>query len=67
MSDVRTPAEVSEELRVPVPTLATWRYRGTGPPWFKVGRAVRYHQADVDNWIAEGGHTEAPRPRCNAD
>lgn len=28
------------------------RVRGEGPPYIKVGRAVRYRDSDVDAWLA---------------
>ena len=46
-------SEVSEELRIPVNTLAWWRHVGRGPKWFRVGRRVLYKRADLDQWIAE--------------
>ncbi|MEP9348563.1 hypothetical protein [Xanthobacter sp. KR7-225] len=33
-------------------TLATWRCRGGGPAFHKVGRAVTYHRAEIDIWAA---------------
>ncbi|MEE4303594.1 MAG: helix-turn-helix domain-containing protein [Wenzhouxiangella sp.] len=32
-------------------TLEAWRCRGGGPQFVKLGRAVRYRQADLDAWI----------------
>ena len=47
------PAEVADRLRVPVKTLAQWRYLGIGPRFLKVGRYVRYHWPEVEAWLAE--------------
>lgn len=33
-------------------TLAYWRHAGTGPRSYKLGRRVRYDEADVIAWIA---------------
>lgn len=33
-------------------TLNTWRSRGEGPPFIKVGRSVRYDTRDLDQWLA---------------
>jgi hypothetical protein len=42
---------VSEYTGIPVATLNTWRPRGEGPPWYKLGgKIVRYRAQDVE-WI----------------
>ncbi len=48
-----TLAELARYLRVPDATLRYWRHRGTGPRSFRIGRHVRYHRADVDNWLRD--------------
>ena len=45
--------EVATLLRAPVATLRYWRYLGTGPRSFRVGRAVRYWRGDVLAWLNE--------------
>ncbi len=53
-----TPAELSEELKIPVSTLYVWRLREKGPKSFKAGRHVRYRRSAIDAWLAEiGGAT----------
>jgi hypothetical protein len=32
-------------------TLADWRTKGIGPAYFRVGRLIRYRQADLDAWL----------------
>jgi hypothetical protein len=44
---------VSAFLGVPVATLHQWRYLGTGPDAFKVGRHLRYDPDVVRRWVAE--------------
>lgn len=34
-------------------TLAYWRHLGTGPVSYKLGRRVRYDEADVLAWIQD--------------
>lgn len=34
-------------------TLETWRVRGGGPRFLKVGRRVAYRRRDLDAWLAE--------------
>ncbi len=31
--------------------LQAWRVRGGGPTFLKVGRLIRYRQADLDGWL----------------
>lgn len=33
-------------------TIQQWRSRGEGPPYCKVGRAVRYRVVEVSAWLA---------------
>lgn len=49
---IDTPS-VSRLTGVPVCTLATWRCRGGGPPFLKLGSAVRYRRRTVFRWLAE--------------
>ena len=43
--------EVARWLVVPVTTLYTWRYKGTGPKAYRVGKHLRYRLADVIAWL----------------
>lgn len=45
--------EVAELLSVKPQTLATWRMKGIGPRYAKVGRLVRYRLADLERWMEE--------------
>jgi hypothetical protein len=40
-------------LGAAVRTLQRWRQEGGGPPFYKVGRKVLYHQADLSAWLAD--------------
>jgi predicted DNA-binding transcriptional regulator AlpA len=51
--DLLTTAEVALIVRAPVSTVRYWRYIGTGPKCFKLGRRVVYWRADVNAWLAE--------------
>lgn len=46
-------AELAESRILPVqkPTLDTWRYRGEGPPYVKIGARVFYRESAVLAWI----------------
>jgi predicted DNA-binding transcriptional regulator AlpA len=44
--------EVSELLKISVPTLRRWRLHGEGPRFRKIGkRLVRYSREDIERWI----------------
>ena len=49
--DLLTTAEVALITRAPASTLRYWRYIGTGPRSFKLGRHVLYRRDDVAAWI----------------
>lgn len=49
--DYLTTAEVGQLLRRPSETLRYWRWRGEGPPSFKIGRKVLYDRVDLKAWI----------------
>lgn len=46
-----TETQVAERLGLAVATLRAWRHRGTGPRFLRFGRAVRYLQTDLDEFI----------------
>jgi excisionase family DNA binding protein len=48
-----TEADVAELLKVSAGTLRRWRREGTGPPWLRLGRGVRYLRRDVDRWAED--------------
>lgn len=52
-SDVLTPQELSELLKVPVSTLHRWSSQGTGPRPARVGKHLRWIRAEVDRWLEE--------------
>ena len=49
--------EVAGHLGIPKRTIQAWRLRGEGPPFFKLGRAVRYRCSDLEAWLAENRAT----------
>jgi excisionase family DNA binding protein len=42
--------ELADRLGLPVKTLARWASNGTGPPYARMGRHVRYRISDVIDW-----------------
>ena len=45
-----TDVEVAERLGVSRFTVRSWRLKGVGPRFLKMGRAVRYRSRDVDEY-----------------
>jgi hypothetical protein len=48
-----TPAEAAPRLSVSPATLNSWRCRGKGPHYVKLGGKIFYRQADIDDFIAK--------------
>jgi predicted DNA-binding transcriptional regulator AlpA len=46
-----TEREVSDLLGLSVATLRAWRHRGQGPRFLRLGRAVRYLPADLEDFV----------------
>ena len=46
--------ETARLLAVEVATLRRWRWGGKGPPFIKIGAAVRYDPADLSAFIEAG-------------
>lgn len=45
--------QLAERLGLATITLELWRARGSGPPYLKLGRAVRYDLAEVERWLSD--------------
>lgn len=59
--DLLTTSEVALMLRAPDSTLRYWRYLGSGPKSFRLGRRVVYRRRDVNDWLANveaAGHRQ---------
>lgn len=57
-----TRQELADRYGVPVKTPAEWASKGTGPPYAKFGRHVRYRISDVVAWET----TQLNRPKRNS-
>lgn len=57
----RDSESLAEEFSVPVATVRAWRSKGVGPRGVRIGRHVRYAQAEVDRWLAQLSAAEGPR------
>lgn len=52
-TDLMTPPQLAQEWQISEKTLANWRSAKVGPPYEKLGGAVRYSRAAVSRWRAE--------------
>ncbi|QQW36524.1 helix-turn-helix transcriptional regulator [Mycobacterium marinum] len=57
-----TRQELADRYGLPVKTPAGWASKGTGPPYAKFGRHVRYRISDVVAWET----TQLNQPRRNS-
>jgi excisionase family DNA binding protein len=55
VDNLMTPQELAHALKVPVATVYQWRYRGLGPRGRRVGRHLRFAEADVKAWLEQRG------------
>ena len=53
MSQLLTPEELAELIRVRVGTLAAWRNRRQGPAYVRVGDLIRYPADAVEAWVSK--------------
>lgn len=49
--DLITDEAAAEFLHISKGTLAQWRYLGTGPRYFKVGRKILYRRSTLVEWL----------------
>lgn len=53
--------ELARYLGVPAATIYTWRYRGEGPPGFRVGKHLRFKPSEIEAWL-EAHREDATKP-----
>jgi predicted DNA-binding transcriptional regulator AlpA len=46
-----TEADTARYLGFRPSALRHWRHTGAGPPYLRIGRAIRYRVADLDEWL----------------
>ena len=52
--------QAAEFLKLAPGTLENWRYRRQGPPWIKIGGAVRYEEGALYEWLDSQTVVEIP-------
>ena len=63
-----TTPQLAERIGLSPITLEIWRSRGSGPPYIRIGRAIRYDLREVERWLASRAvdpdkPAEQPAPR----
>jgi len=53
--------DLAEWLGVSTATVYRWRYHGTGPVGYRVGRHVKFRLTDVEFWLADRRDEDIPR------
>lgn len=53
MHDLLNTPALATELDASEPTIISWRRKGCGPDFIRVGRLIRYRRSDVDRWLQE--------------
>jgi predicted DNA-binding transcriptional regulator AlpA len=48
-----TEGEAAELIGVKPQTMAVWRSKGTGPPYLKTGRSIRYRPEDIKEYLQQ--------------
>ena len=46
-----TPEELADAIGIPIKRLYTWRLKGVGPTYVKVGNNLRYRSSDIEDWL----------------
>jgi predicted DNA-binding transcriptional regulator AlpA len=59
-----SPKRISEITAVAEGTLENWRVLGIGPPYYKIGHAVRYDEAEFSAWLEN--RRVVPKQNCEA-
>jgi predicted site-specific integrase-resolvase len=52
-------ATVARGLGIEIATLAAWRRKGYGPNWYRIGKKIKYAEADIRSWMkSQAGRVE---------
>ncbi|MCT9624263.1 helix-turn-helix domain-containing protein [Pseudarthrobacter equi] len=46
-----SPAQLAEELQIPLATIYVWRSQHKGPRGHKIGAHVRYSRESINEWL----------------
>jgi hypothetical protein len=59
-------ADAAKKIGVATGTLANWRWKKVGPPYYVVGGMVRYADDELDGYVTAGRQTTADDPGADA-
>lgn len=59
------PTRVARVLGVEVETLGAWRRKGYGPRWYRIGKKVRYSEADLRLWMSTQAQLSLSPPQAD--
>ncbi len=45
--------QVARLLGIEVETLGSWRRKGYGPRWYRIGKKIKYVHADLKSWMSQ--------------
>jgi excisionase family DNA binding protein len=62
LPNLLTPTEAAARFKVSKSFLAKWRVFGGGPRFVRIGRAIRYAEADLVAWLAKRQRTSTSEP-----
>lgn len=51
ISPLLLPGEAADILKVAEVTMRSWRVKGSGPAYVRVGNQIRYRRADIEAFI----------------
>jgi len=51
ITDVMTESETAEHIGISLSGLRKWRNDGSGPPYVRLGRLIRYRRTVVEEWL----------------
>jgi hypothetical protein len=63
-SELLVELEAAEVMRLSPRTLQQWRVQGRGPPFIRLGRAIRYRRSAIAEYLA--AHTAASTTEADA-
>lgn len=61
VNGMMTPQQLASFLQVSTSTLKAWRISREGPRFARIGRSIRYNQAEVNAWVESVSRKERRR------